>query len=81
MNDLSKNKMSHNQLGNFLSSETKNILAKYKRLCELTIEMGVPSDKTTDLVWLSDNLPKSYTGHRHYPESINLVNKLIIIKK
>ena len=81
MNELSKTNKSQNKLENFLSSETKNILLKYKRLNILTNEMEVPAKKTTDLVWLSDNLPKSYIGHKHYQEAINLVNKLLIIKK
>ena len=77
-----ENKMGkENQLGNFLSPEAKNIIAKYNRLCYLTEQMKVPQKKTTDLVWLIENLPLYYSKHKHFDESMNLVNKLIVIKK
>ena len=70
-----------NKLKNFLTPEAKNIIVKYQRLCYLSQEMKVPEKKTTDLVWLSKNLPLNYDSHRYFEESMNLVNKLIIIKK
>ena len=70
-----------NQLGNFLTPETKNILAKYNRLYFLTELMTVPQKKRTDLIWLSQNLPTHYSKHTHFEEALNLVNKLMIIKK
>tara|TARA_R100001443_G_scaffold109290_2_gene120509 strand:- start:1468 stop:1692 length:225 start_codon:yes stop_codon:yes gene_type:complete len=70
-----------NQLKNFLTPETKNILAKYDRLYFLTELMNVPEKKRTDLIWLSQNLPTYYSKHTHFEEALNLVNKLMIIKK
>lgn len=72
--------MSH-KLANFLTPEAKNIIAKYQRLCYLTEQMKVPEKKTTDLIWLSENLPLYYSKHKNFEEALNLVNKLMIIKK
>jgi len=43
--------------------------------------MTVPEKKRTDLIWLSQNLPTYYSKHTHFEEALNLVNKLMIIKK
>lgn len=66
-------------LGDLISPETKNILEKYKRLSSLCKEMGIDGAKSTDLLHISEVVPK--LQHKNKEEAINLVNKLIKIQK
>jgi hypothetical protein len=45
-----------NSLGDMLNPEVRNILEKLKRLGVLTYQMGIDTDKGTDIQWLQENL-------------------------
>ena len=72
-----------NRLSDNIKPEVKNILQKYHRLGVLLEKLSVPAEqkKKIDLIWLKDNLPFLNKGHQHLEETINLINKLTIIKK
>ncbi len=50
-----------NSLGDMLNPEVRNILEKLKRLGVLTYQMGIDTDKGTDIQWLGENLEKTYS--------------------
>jgi hypothetical protein len=66
-------------LADLISPESRNILEKYRNLSRLTKEIGIKEDKWNDLIFLSKELPK--ISHKNKDEAINLVNKLLKIKK
>jgi len=66
-------------LADLISPESRNILEKYRRLSRITQEIGIKEDKWNDLIFLSEELPK--ISHKNKEEAINLVNKLLKIKK
>jgi hypothetical protein len=70
-----------NSLGDMLNPEVRNILEKLKRLGVLTYQMGIDTDKGTDIQWLQENLEKTYSDHKNFKEVINLMAKLNKINK
>ena len=65
-----------NSLGDMLNPEVRNILEKLKRSGVLTYQMGIETDKGTDIKWLRENLEKTYSDHKNFKEVINLMAKL-----
>jgi len=62
-----------------MKPETRNILEKYKRLSSLASEMGIESDKSIDLDFLKEKLKN--IKHNNKDEALNLIDKLLKIKK
>tara|TARA_B110000908_G_C10237217_1_gene444037 strand:+ start:1918 stop:2127 length:210 start_codon:yes stop_codon:yes gene_type:complete len=66
-------------LADLMKPETRNILEKYKRLSSLASEMGIESDKSIDLSFLKEKLKN--IKHKNKDEALNLIEKLLKIKK